>query len=223
MPVTVKVSPRAKRLRLRVDPRRRALLLTIPRRISQKRALAWAAGHDEWARSTLAAMPPATLLGPSATIPFRGAPHRIDWSPSLPRRVDRQDGRLSVGGPAETVEARVMRWLKSQAAAILEEESREFGAKAGVMASKVRIGDPISRWGSCSGTGTLSYSWRLILAPDFVRRATVAHEVAHLVHMNHGPAFHALVADLLGEEPRPARLWLMRNGAALHQIGTRKG
>ena len=77
----------------------------------------------------------------------------------------------------------------------------------------------MSRWGSCASTGTIRYSWRLILAPAFVRRATVAHEVAHLVHMNHAPAFHALVAEILGSDPRPARAWLRREGAALHRFG----
>jgi predicted metal-dependent hydrolase len=84
---------------------------------------------------------------------------------------------------------------------------------------RVGIGDPVSRWGSCSGSGTIRYSWRLILAPDFVRRATVAHEVAHLVHLDHGPDFHALVTRLLAEDPRPARTWLRRHGAALHRVG----
>ncbi|MDP8994550.1 MAG: M48 family metallopeptidase, partial [Pseudomonadota bacterium] len=86
---------------------------------------------------------------------------------------------------------------------------------------RVAVGDPISRWGSCSSSAAIRYSWRLILAPDWVRRATVAHEAAHLVHMNHGPAFHALVGELLGEDPRPAWLWLRREGAALHRIGRR--
>ena len=102
---------------------------------------------------------------------------------------------------------------------MLTEETREFAAKGGVMAAKVGVGDPVSRWGSCSSSGTIRYNWRLILAPDFVRRATVAHEVAHLVHLNHGPDFHALVEELLGEDPRPARHWLRGNGASLHAVG----
>jgi predicted metal-dependent hydrolase len=90
---------------------------------------------------------------------------------------------------------------------------------AGVKASRIGIGDPVSRWGSCSASGAIRYSWRLILAPEAVRRATVAHEVAHLVHLNHGPEFHALVEQLYGADPRPARRWLKREGAALHRIG----
>jgi predicted metal-dependent hydrolase len=83
----------------------------------------------------------------------------------------------------------------------------------------VSIGDPKGRWGSCASSGAIRYSWRLILTPGFVRRATVAHEVAHRVHMNHGARFHALVRQLYGEDPTPARAWLRRHGAQLHWYG----
>ena len=84
----------------------------------------------------------------------------------------------------------------------------------------VAIGDPRGRWGSCASSGAIRYSWRLILAPRFVRRATVAHEVAHRVHMNHGPAFHALVAELWTKAIRRDRArWLRAHGAALHWVG----
>jgi predicted metal-dependent hydrolase len=102
---------------------------------------------------------------------------------------------------------------------LLEVETREFAELAGVSVPRVGVGDPLSRWGSCSASGTIRYSWRLILAPDWVRRATVAHEVAHRVHLNHGRAFHALVAKLLGTDPGPARQWLRRNGGSLHRFG----
>jgi hypothetical protein len=219
VPVTLLVSPRARRMRLKVDPRTRAVLLTVPRRVSQRRALAWAAGHRDWVERTLAAVPHAAPIVPGISIPLRGEPHRLDWDPARPRRIEAAEGRLVAGGPLEGLEARVVRWLKAQALALLESETREFAAKAGVAAAKVGIGDPVSRWGSCSSGGTIRYSWRLVLAPDFVRRATVAHEVAHLVHLNHGPDFHALVEALLGTDPAPARAWLRREGAALHRIG----
>ncbi|HVJ02987.1 MAG TPA: M48 family metallopeptidase, partial [Sphingomonas sp.] len=83
----------------------------------------------------------------------------------------------------------------------------------------VSIGDPRGRWGSCASSGAIRYSWRLILAPQHVRRATVAHEVAHRIHMNHSPAFHRLVALLYEADPTPAREWLRRNGAMLHRVG----
>lgn len=219
VPVTLKVSPRARRMRLRVDPRTRAVLLTVPRRTSERRALAWAAGHREWVEATLAGLPQAVPIVPGGSVPLFGRPHRIDWDAARPRRIEARDGVLYAGGPLDGLEPRVLRWLKAQALDLLGRETGEFVAKAGVPMVRVGVGDPISRWGSCSSGGTIRYSWRLVMAPEFVRRATVAHEVAHLVHMNHGPDFHALVEALLGEDPRPARLWLRREGGALHRIG----
>ena len=217
--VTVRESARARRIRLGVDPRSGAVILTIPRRASRRRALAWAAEQGDWIAGRLAAMPVAVPLANGATIPFRGVDRTIVWSPNRLRRVALDGERLVVGGPAEGLSARLLRWLKAEALALLTAETHEFAAKAGVTPGRIGVGDPSSRWGSCSSSGTVRYSWRLILAPDFVRRATVAHEVGHLVHLNHGPDFHALVAELLGEDPRPARDWLRRHGAGLHRIG----
>ncbi|HEV7659073.1 MAG TPA: SprT family zinc-dependent metalloprotease [Allosphingosinicella sp.] len=219
--VRLKVSPRARRMRLSVDPRTRSVLLTVPRRVSRRRALAWASGHRAWIEAALAVIPPALAFAPGASVPLRGEPHVIDWDPERLRRIERAEGRLVAGGPLDGLERRILRWLKAEAFALLGRETAEFAARAGVTVARIGIGDPVSRWGSCSSTGAIRYSWRLILAPDFVRRATVAHEVAHRVHLNHGPEFHAFLADLLGADPRPARAWLKREGAALHRIGPR--
>jgi len=219
--LTLKVSPRARAMRLRVDPRTGAVSLTIPRRVSQRRALEWAAGQKAWIEAAVAAVPRPVGIALGSVVPLHGKPHLVDWAEGRPRRVAVEDGRLVVGGPLEGLEARVLRWLKGHARDLLEEETRFYAAKAGRPVAKVAVGDPLSRWGSCSSSGTIRYSWRLILAPDFVRRATVAHEVAHLVHMNHAPEFHALVEQLFGEDPKPARQWLRREGAALHRIGRR--
>jgi predicted metal-dependent hydrolase len=191
----------------------------MPPRTSSRAALAWAAGHRAWLERTLAAMPPGAPILPGGTIPWRGASLAIMWAPDRPRRVALEGDRLLLGGPPGSVQSRVLRWLKAEALALLLTETRDCAARAGVMASRVSVGDPVSRWGSCASSGAIRYSWRLVMAPDFVRRATVAHEVAHLVHMNHGPAFHALAAQLLGEDPKHARAWLRREGAALHRIG----
>jgi predicted metal-dependent hydrolase len=206
-------------MRLRVDHRTGAVLLTIPRRCSERRALDWAVGQQQWIERALAEVKPTVGIGPGTSVPLYGDPHLVDWDPKRPRRVEVAKGRLVVGGPAEGLEARILRWLKAHARDVLAEETRACAARAGKASGRIAVGDPMSRWGSCSSSGAIRYSWRLILAPEFVRRATVAHEVAHLVHMNHAPAFHALVAELLGEDPRPARLWLRREGAGLHRIG----
>ena len=205
-------------MRLRVDQRTGTVLLTIPARASQRKALAWADEQRPWIEAQLAAIAPTSQLLPGVELPLHGLPHLIDWDPSRPRTPRLEPGRLIAGGPAEGLEARLLRWLKRHAAALLASETREFASKAGVRVERVGVGDPVSRWGSCSSSGTIRYSWRLILAPDWVRRATVAHEVAHRVHMNHGPDFHALVEDLLGADPKPARSWLRSNGPLLHRI-----
>jgi predicted metal-dependent hydrolase len=218
-PLTLKVNPRARVMRLRVDPRTGAVLLTVPRRVSQRRALDWAAGQSGWIETALADVPPPERIAAGSIVPLYGEPHRVDWQAGRPRRVAAEEDRLLVGGPEEGLEARILRWLRAHARDLLSDETAFFAARAGRRVARVSVGDPLSRWGSCSASGTIRYSWRLILAPAFVRRATVAHEVAHLTHMNHSPAFHALVAELLGEDPRPARLWLRREGAKLHRIG----
>jgi predicted metal-dependent hydrolase len=216
--LTLKTSARAKVMRLRVDPRTGAVILTVPRRVSQRRALQWAAGHRDWIEKTLAAIPTPLALAHGSEIPYQGVPHAVDWRPDRSRIARVEDGRILIGGPEETLVPRLQRWLRRQARDVLTHETQEYAAKAGVTVSRVGVGDTVSRWGSCSSAGTIRYSWRLILAPDWVRRATVAHEVAHRVHMDHSPRFHALVEQLFGADPTPARLWLRRNGAALHRI-----
>ena len=206
-------------MRLRVDRRTGEVVLTIPKRASRRRAIAWAEEHRGWIESELARLAPLVPLVPGATIPLYDRPHVLDWRLDRPRTPTLEEGRIAAGGPAEGLEARLLRWLRRHALDRLAAETAEFAAKAGVKVGRVGIGDPLSRWGSCSASGGIRYSWRLILAPDWVRRATVAHEVAHRVHMTHGPDFHRLVESLLGADPRPARAWLRRRGAQLHRLG----
>ncbi|MGJ3628833.1 YgjP-like metallopeptidase domain-containing protein [Sphingomonas sp. MMS24-JH45] len=127
-----------------------------------------------------------------------------------PRRPDRNRAAAR-GGVAATV-----------ALAVLEADTAHYAARAGVAVAAVAVGDPRGRWGSCAHDGAIRYSWRLLLAPPEVRRATAAHEVAHRVHMNRSPAFHALVATLYGAAP-PMRRWLRAHGAQLHWYGRSSG
>jgi len=217
--VILRESARARRMRLTVDSRTGAVLLVLPRRASRRRALAWAAGQQQWIAARRAAVPPALPIAPGAMIPVRGVVRRLDWSPERPRSIVLGDDRIVCGGPLEGLAGRVTRWLKAEALALLGAETRACAQEAGANVGRIGVGDPVSRWGSCSSGGTIRYSWRLVLAPDFVRRATVAHEVAHLVHLNHGPDFHALAAALFGGDPREARQWLRRHGAGLHAVG----
>ena len=210
---------RARRARLTFDPVTGRARLVLPARAALKPALAWARGKAGWLAEQRALMPEPLPFAPGAALDVADERLVIDWTPGPRRAVTREGDRLKFQGPPETLARRVETWLRREALRLLEQETAEFAAKAGVTVDRVAVGDPRGRWGSCSSTGAIRYSWRLLLAPGWVRRATVAHEVAHRVHMNHAPAFHALVAELLGDDPTPARAWLRRHGARLHGVG----
>lgn len=210
---------RARRMRLSVDPASGRVRLTIPPRASLKQAMAWANDHRGWIDAQRAKLPQGRPFAPGAVIPVEGEEVTVDWSPDRSRTIMLVDGRLVCGGPIEGLSRRIESWLKRRALALLSEETAEFAAKAGVTISRVAVADPKGRWGSCASSGAIRYSWRLICAPPHVRRSTVAHEVAHRLHMDHSPAFHAAYRHLLGDDPAPARAWLRRHGATLHWVG----
>lgn len=209
----------ARGMRLTVDPRDATVRLTLGTRSPLRPALAWAAGKRGWVETELARLPPPLPLVPDMVFNLGDGNVRLDWAAEKSRRVTLNDGILHVGGPRDQLTARVMRFLRAHALTVLERETRSLAAANGITVGRVGVGDTRSRWGSCATSGDIRYSWRLILAPAFVRRSTVAHEVAHRIHMNHGPAFHALAARLYQGDPHPARVWLRTNGPSLHWFG----
>ncbi len=217
MPVRVRRSERARAYKLTIDGVRGELRLSLPARANLKRALGWAQGHEDWVRAQMAVTPAVTLLGDGAAFPLEGREVRICWIAGATRTIRLEGDRLILGGAAESVGARVLRWLRTRAKAVLEAETLAMAQDHGLIVASVGTGDTRSRWGSCTSTGAIRYSWRLILAPAWVRRSTVAHELAHLLHMDHSPAFHAAHARIYGEDPRPARAWLKAHGAGLHR------
>ena len=223
LPVPVDIRPirSARRLRLRYDERRGILKLTCPARTSQRSALAWAADQREWVEAQIRASAAGEPLVPSVVIPVAGHDRRLVWEEGFSRVPAMTDGEIRCGGPEAGFSARIERFLKRLALDILSAETAEFAAKAGVSVRAVSVGDPDSRWGSCSAQGRIRYSWRLVLAPVDARRFVVAHEVAHLVHLNHGPEFKALEARLFGPGVSAAKASLRRVGPRLKRIGRR--
>jgi predicted metal-dependent hydrolase len=208
----------ARRYRLVFDAVRGELRLTLPRRASERQAIAWAREQSGWIAAQTSKDKGLLLIGPGDQFPLRGQDRRVHWDAALPRRVADDGAVVRLGGLSETVGARLGRWLKAEALALLDRESREMADRHDIAVTSVGVGDPRSRWGSCAADGRLRYSWRLILAPDHVRRATVAHEVAHRIHMHHGPEFHALV-DVINDGPvDEARQWLRAHGRDLHRF-----
>ena len=209
----------AKGMRLSIDPRDASVRLSLPLRAPLRPALTWAAGKRAWIEAELARMPSGQPIIPGMEFLVAGDAVRLDWAVDHPRMPRLMPGVLRVGGPLDQMPARVLRFLKRHALDTLTRETRDLAAAHDIRIVKVGVGDPKSRWGSCASSGDIRYSWRLILAPGHVRLATVAHEVAHRVHMNHSREFHALVATLFGANPAPARRWLRANGTALHWFG----
>ena len=211
--------PRARRAKLSVDPVSGEVRLTLSLRAPVAPALRWAEEHRPWIDEQRARLPVAKPFLPGTELIVAGEVLMIIWEAALPRRVVRTPGQLICGGPLDTLSRRVTAWLRHEALTLMSAETAEFANRLGVIVKGVAVGDPRGRWGSCSASGTIRYSWRLILAPGRVRRATVAHEVAHRVEMNHGPQFHALVEQLIGSDAAISRAWLRRHGAELHWFG----
>ena len=209
----------AKSMRLSIDPRDASVRLSLPLRAPLRPAISWAAGKRAWIEAELAKMPQAQPIVPGMNFLLAGQAVTLDWSSAYPRAPVLSGNALHVGGPREQLSARVLRYLRRVALQTLDDETRALADQYGIAVGLIGVGDPRSRWGSCASSGDIRYSWRLILAPDFVRYATVAHEVAHRVHMDHSPAFHAAVAKLLGSDPRPSRDWLRAHGTTLHWFG----
>jgi len=211
VPVAIRVSPRARRLSLRVDAAARGVELVLPRRAPAEAALGFVARHRGWIAARVAAMPPPLRLVDGATVPVLGVPHRIrQVTERMAASVAIANGEIRVRGDPEHLPRRVIDHLKAFARREFAARAREVAARLGKSVTRVGVRDPKSRWGSCSSKGALSFSWRLIMAPEAVIHYVVAHEVAHLVEMNHSPRFWRVVATLVPDSAGP-RAWLKRH------------
>jgi predicted metal-dependent hydrolase len=221
LPVPIDIRPlkSARRLRLRFDEATGTLRLTCPSRTSRRNALAWALDQREWIETQLLCAGPGEPFEPGAMIPIEGVDTRIIWDSSAPRTPALVNGELRTGGSKDGVPRRIEQFLKRRALEIMSGEVRDYASAADVTAAAVGVGDAGTRWGSCSSQGRIRLSWRLIFAPPEVRRFVVAHEVAHLVHLDHGASFKALEARLYGPGLAKAKAELRRLGPRLRRIG----
>ncbi len=215
--ITARHHPRARRWKLRYDGVRDQLRLTMPPRASAKAGLKWAGEQGVWIAAQRVKNHGVQPVEHGSILPFGDGTLTIDWQASRPRRAEQTGDRLRIGGPRAGLARRVEKWLRTAAIECLTRETMELAASTGLACHDVSIGDPKSRWGSCSVRGTIRYNWRLIMAPVAVRRAIVAHEVAHLRHMHHGADFHALVAELADGTDAAAYRWLKVHGRDLHR------
>ncbi|HKT18097.1 MAG TPA: SprT family zinc-dependent metalloprotease [Stellaceae bacterium] len=218
--VRLRPHPRARRLALRIDATGEAIELVLPRRGSRGEALRFLEANRAWLDKRLSALPPRTAFEEGAVIPVLDQPHVI-------RHIGRARGRgpvwleagaIWVSGDPAFLARRVRDFLRALAKQELSRRSHALAESIGHKVIRVGVRDTTTRWGSCARTGSLSFSWRLIFAPEAVVDYVVAHEVAHLAEMNHGPRFWRLV-ERLHPAPKAQRLWLNRNRARLMRIG----
>ncbi|MBC7953510.1 MAG: M48 family metallopeptidase [Rhodospirillaceae bacterium] len=214
--VTVKRSALAKRMSLRIDPVRGPVIM-LPPKAKLAEAERFLIAHRIWLAERLARLPGKVALTDGAQVPILGVPHPIRHAPEAKRGVWVEDGALVVSGRAEHVGRRVADFLKAEAKRLILPQAHDLAARLDRKPGKISVKDTRSRWGSCSSAGDLAFSWRLVLAPEWVLTYVVAHEVAHLVEMNHSPAFWAVVDGLVGDSHAPRR-WLKSHGPGLHRF-----
>lgn len=175
-------------------------------------------GHAEWISNRLAALPEAVEFVDGASVPIGGLPHRIRHAPKVRGGAFLLDQELHVTGAIEFLPRRVRDFLRHEARRRLGALVAVKAGLIGILPKRVTIKDTTSRWGSCAPDRSLALSWRLVMTPAFVQDYVVAHEVAHLRHMNHGPKFWTLV-DELTPHTRAAIPWLRAEGSRLLRIG----
>jgi predicted metal-dependent hydrolase len=221
-PVRLRRHSRARRYTLRIHAASRDVVLTMPPRGSVKQAREFAQKNGAWIAARLRRLPDAMPFAHGTLLPLRGVSHRIDHRKSTRGTVWIETGAdmplLCVAGGAPHLSRRVRDFLKREAKRDLETASGTAAQALGVTVKRVSVRDQSSRWGSCSSTGVLSYSWRLILAPSFVLDYLAVHEVAHLIEMNHSRRFWRLVEKICPDIGR-AKAWLDAHGADLHRYG----
>ncbi|MEE9290821.1 MAG: SprT family zinc-dependent metalloprotease [Alphaproteobacteria bacterium] len=209
---------RARRITLRVDAREDCAVLTLPARASLESGFGFARERAGWLARKLAALPPLTPFDDHEVIPFRGARLLIRHLPLAGPDPVLMGGVLQVPGDAAGLAARVKDWLRGEALGALTRAATQKAASIGRTPPPISVRDPRARWGSCSAKGRLSFSWRLIMAPPMVLDYVAAHEVAHLLHLDHGAEFKATLSRLAARQAE-ARDWLAREGSGLHRYG----
>lgn len=208
-------SARARRYSLRVSQLDGRVTLTLPQGAAQDEGLAFARAKAPWIRAQLSAQPKVCDVVLGGAVPYEGATLPIVAGTGRAPRL--AGGQLHVPGSPERIAARVQGFLKTRARERLVQASDHYAGVLGRGYGKITLRDTRSRWGSCSSRGDLMYSWRLIMAPPEVLAYVAAHEVAHLVEMNHSAAFWAQVERLFPDHGAP-RNWLRDHGAALHRV-----
>lgn len=216
LPVVIRRLERARRMTMRLAPDGSEVRISIPRWTRTAEALAFAQSRRDWLARQVNALPVATPIGDGAVLPFRGEALTIVHDPLAPRRPAPEAAVLRVGGPADSLGSRLARWLQGEARDLLAADLSEYCERAQQPCPTLGLSSAQRRWGSCAHDGSIRINWRLVMAPDPVRRSVVAHEVAHLIHFDHSPAFHHCLKTIFEGSIHEANRWLKAHGRTLY-------
>ncbi len=216
LPIALRRMKNAKRLTLRLAPDGSEVRISMPAWARTGEAINFARSRTEWLTEQLARIPRRCVPQPGGEILFRGEPLVVDWSQDAPRRPRKIGEQIQIGGPENALEKRLKSWLEREALALFEQDVSDYCERAKLEKVPVGLSRAQKRWGSCSEKSRIRINWRLVQAPDFVRRSVAAHEVTHLIHFDHSPAFYALLDDLYEEDISRADRWLKEQGRTLY-------
>ena len=216
VPITLRRHPRARRLTMRLAPDGSEVRITLPKWARGSEAIAFAHARRDWLASQFAKLPRRAAPAPDGMLTYRGRTLRIAWDRDLPRLPALNENEVALGGPEHSLETRLRRWLEQEALRLFEDDVAFYCSRADLEPVPVGLSRAQRRWGSCSDRQRIRLNWRLVQAPDMVRRSVVAHEVTHLVHFDHSPAFHAMLGDLFEDDIAAADAWLKQNGRGLY-------
>jgi len=215
IPVHLRRVARARRLSLRVSSVDGKVSLSMPVRASNRQAVAFATSHESWLRAQLGKRPQRSVPSFGDELTIDGA--RLTLTPGTSRRVRVADGFLEIPGDIKGLPGTLRGYCRERARAVLAAHSDRFSAQIGHRYCGLTLRDTRSRWGSCSASGRLMYSWRLIFAPPAILRYVAAHEVSHLAEHNHSPDFWRVV-NSLDPDFKAHRKWLRAKGSELHRL-----
>lgn len=221
--VAVRRNPRSKRLTLKMSRISGEPVLTLPPRVSLSVGQTFAQKHAHWIATRIKQRAITVYFEDGAVFPLRGTMTQIIHQQRVIGGIayDPDTHTLCVGGQPAHLSRRVCDYLKKQALHDLTQAVRFYENKIGLKSTGITLRDTVSRWGSCSSRGHLNFSWRLIMAPDFVLDYLAAHEVAHLQEMNHSVRYWHLLKGICAHTDEAER-WIKQHGAALHLYQVKK-
>ncbi|MBR6684783.1 MAG: DUF45 domain-containing protein [Alphaproteobacteria bacterium] len=191
--------------------------ISKPWLVSEAAAIRFLESKQKWVNDIFQSVPQKVRLSPGQTIEFLGRRVLLRHDANVrANRMDYDAMCLVVGGSIDMFERRVRDFIKAEF--LRELKSVVRSAPSEFWPQRIAIRDTTSRWGSCSSSGTMSFSWRLAFAPRDVMQYVIMHELAHKKHMNHSPEFWATVRELYGFGVERAKRWLSQNGAELHRF-----